>query len=216
MTTARAILRWARAGIPLALVGSLWAMSYVRTAYIMFFAKSGSMQVAGFRDGSTMWVLSNRTAGDRYAWTARFLLNPKFVPPPPRTGPPPMCTQFMRLPPPPLSLGDRWILLTGRDWSFNHGTALSIFDEDYTVTMRAGFAWGEPIASQDSPNLAGYFVVVPYWFWTSLSTTPLVRLAWRRRRSVRRREKGLCSRCGYDLRATPARCPECGLSPPTT
>ncbi|MDB5329176.1 MAG: hypothetical protein JWP03_327 [Phycisphaerales bacterium] len=54
---------------------------------------------------------------------------------------------------------------------------------------------------------------VPHWFPAALATIlPAVWLVGGRRRR-RRAAAGLCHSCGYDLRATPERCPECGAVP---
>ena len=56
--------------------------------------------------------------------------------------------------------------------------------------------------------------VMPYWFVVCLTMlAPALAL-----RTLARRPnaKGLCPRCGYDLRASPERCPECGTAPQVT
>jgi hypothetical protein len=55
-------------------------------------------------------------------------------------------------------------------------------------------------------------VTFPHWCAAALSGLwPGVRL-WRRRRR-RHSPEGHCPTCGYDLRATPEQCPECGTLP---
>ena len=56
----------------------------------------------------------------------------------------------------------------------------------------------------------GFGVSCPHWAVALAAVVlPALRLTglWRMRR---RRTAGLCRACGYDLRATPGRCPECG------
>ena len=52
----------------------------------------------------------------------------------------------------------------------------------------------------------------PYWAVLVVGGLPLTHWAWRVRRQQRRRKAGQCDRCGYDLRATPECCPECGAT----
>lgn len=83
----------------------------------------------------------------------------------------------------------------------------------------AGFAWGEvwvPLASGNTTlsfHVPPYrLIAVPYWFIATLLSLPLIRALIASRRRRRRIARQLCPDCGYDLRATPGRCPECGCS----
>jgi hypothetical protein len=82
------------------------------------------------------------------------------------------------------------------------GTGLLVF----------GFAWQQ--MNLTSPPLERLYreVVLPYWaLAASLAIAPAA--WWLRRRAGRRHDRvaaGLCPECGYDLRASPDRCPECG------
>lgn len=58
--------------------------------------------------------------------------------------------------------------------------------------------------------------LVAHWLLLALAALlPLAwPLAWNRRRIQRARAaRGLCPKCGYDIRSTPDRCPECGFIP---
>ena len=99
-----------------------------------------------------------------------------------------------------LSVRGRLVLCrqSGREW----GDEFPGFDF-------AGFEYG----GLRGPVGSLYNVAVPHWFAAAVMLAlPLVwvRSALRRRRERHRARAGQCWRCGYDLRATPERCPECG------
>jgi hypothetical protein len=82
---------------------------------------------------------------------------------------------------------------------------------------RAGWwRWGFGYAREQNltpPLVFSHLLWVPHWFVLlisgSLSWVLVARLLRLRRKRLRARA-GLCVECGYDLRASPQRCPECG------
>ena len=77
----------------------------------------------------------------------------------------------------------------------------------------ATFTGSPPIASVGGTSMVlARRWRAPYWpLAAAAAVLPLWRLArWGRRR--RRLTRGLCPRCGYDLRASEGACPECGYA----
>ena len=80
----------------------------------------------------------------------------------------------------------------------------------------AGFVaghWNKSMGDAPSGDWRGSFVVVPYWMLAMLFAICPALLGITQLGHRRRRHLGLCPSCGYDLRATPDRCPECRATP---
>jgi hypothetical protein len=70
-----------------------------------------------------------------------------------------------------------------------------------------GFGVSFPSRAVPKTGLRRYVAAVPLWIVAGIfAVTPIMR-ALRTHRDV---VPGVCATCGYDLRATPQRCPECG------
>ncbi len=71
----------------------------------------------------------------------------------------------------------------------------------------AGFGWEHDRLKRADWTGAGWMLRLPFWAMILVS----VAVALLFRRWCRIPLAGHCKRCGYDLRATPDRCPECGI-----
>ncbi|HEX5242755.1 MAG TPA: hypothetical protein VFW23_05780 [Tepidisphaeraceae bacterium] len=78
--------------------------------------------------------------------------------------------------------------------------------------LRADFGWAayRNIFLPGTPMASNVRLLAPDWFVALLAS--LLPLRWMviRTRIRRLRESAQCVQCGYDLRASPDRCPECG------
>jgi len=115
-----------------------------------------------------------------------------------------------------LLLGDMTIKQPGRRGGLHAVSLASYLADDVIDSLRPGRTFGrhaagfEWIAGGQSPR--NYFrsgrcvgMVLPPWLLCSIGAVGLMAPCLRRSRGA-----GVCSHCGYDVRATPLRCPECG------
>lgn len=80
------------------------------------------------------------------------------------------------------------------------------------------YEWAENVGPRRGTRYLSYTtnsfdfeqLVVPAWFLILLPASPFLLWQFRHWSRLRARRAGLCPVCGYDLRAAPERCPECG------
>jgi hypothetical protein len=129
------------------------------------------------------------------------------------------------LPPPPSPL--REVILGSRRWTVtSHRGILRLWSTP--ADPASEYQKGVPVGNGTGPDankvfdVAGFFLrqgaspfnswVVGTPYWGLMVIVGVVPLLWVRSvvRYLRRKTEGCCAVCGYDLRASKERCPECG------
>lgn len=195
------LLRWffnSVAGFSLALCVAtlgLWARSYrvSDAAWAGYWNYRPHPGYPAYRDGDMLVMLHRRGS-----WTVSFVARqcvagPGFD----RVGPGPLQERFILSHP-----GDsQWSHEENIAWGTSKGPAASVAGFRFNVERTArGFVRAKAAAFPDA---------------AVMGVTALLPICWRiaAKRRRRRLMSGHCAACGYDLRATPDRCPECGNVP---
>ena len=117
----------------------------------------------------------------------------------------------MRATAPGLSKGLGWETNGGGYHGVGYGPINKRWEVPDTLQMALGTCWLGP-----NPIVGSSYVRVTLFYWVPVAITLLPLLLWSvsqlyiARRLAHRRELGLCLSCGYDVRGSTVRCPECG------
>ena len=165
---------------------ALWVRSHYVDDVMMLFGHRGSMQFIQPLEGSTHLVLSSVETKQR-PWTVRHLSESLSES---GSGGGLFC----------FGTGGRTLL------------AESIAHESKEVhyTMLGFHLMRSPTYRTVGGSVA--MLTVPYWFWLLVAAGVAGRKITSHHMQQLRSRRGLCVSCGYDLRCTPQRCPECGAT----
>jgi hypothetical protein len=103
----------------------------------------------------------------------------------------------------------------GWAWSRDPADPGFTFRHNPTILGKAGFY--SDLSKDDSRLSTTWIIGVPFWLLCLLTAAPPLAFAAssrRKRIQAARRKSRLCLSCGYDLRASTHRCPECGTPIP--
>jgi hypothetical protein len=181
----RGVIVFLIAVAPVVLLAAAWARTGVRSYYVAVFTPGGAVQGVASHGGSLVVAFSNLSFGRERGLTA---LTDAVAP---AEFEQTYAIVYTDVP----EKRERW----GFGYAAGHEDDV---DEDTPAAANAAGPSGV-IAS----HLA---VVVPIWVPLGIAVVPPIRLATRGLRRWKRWRGGRCLACGYDLRHTTGRCPECG------
>ena len=119
-----------------------------------------------------------------------------------------ICVLQRGFPYAPENLPDGWNFSS---WSWDSPSSRSSLDpREYgdSFWARIGFSYDGLSRNERLGDFRS--MSVPYWSLAAALLPPPLAWLYKRLRHAKQCRTGLCPSCGYDLRATPERCPECG------